>query len=63
MAHITRVKKKPRKVGETKAPDSAKRPAKATAVAAKHGAQDAEFKRIADKLLTERKELLHKLAQ
>lgn len=62
-SHPAPVSEKPHKVGEPKTADATKKPAKAAAVPAKAGAQDAEFKRITDKLLTERKELLHKLAQ
>ncbi len=57
--------KKPRKVDEPQAPYPAKKPAKA-APATKPGAvsvSDAAFKRVTDKIFTERKELLRKLAQ
>jgi hypothetical protein len=56
------VSKKPSKVNEPQAPYTAKQPAKATA-AGKSLNKDAEFRRIADKIFSERKELLHKLAQ
>ncbi len=62
--HFAPVSKKPHKVGEPKAAYAAKKPAKAATPASDAaGGEQAEFKRIADKLLTERKELLHKLAQ
>ena len=59
------VSKKPHKVQEATAPYTAKKPVKA-AVAPKTSAasaDDAAFKRATDKIFTERKELLRKLAQ
>jgi len=56
------VSKKPPKVDEPQAPYAAKKPAK-RAAPKKADPGEAEFKRIANKLFTERKELLHKLAQ
>jgi len=61
-AQIVRVSKKPHKVGEPKATYAAKKPAKA-ALPKKSGTDNPEFKRIAGKLFTERKKLLHQLAQ
>ena len=55
--------KKPHKVGEPKAAYAAKKPAKAARVPKPVATGDTEFRRITDKLFTERKELLHKLAQ
>lgn len=57
------VSKKPSKVGEPQASYAAKKPAKAAPATKRAVASDADFKRITDKLFTERKELLHKLAQ
>lgn len=57
--------KKPHKVAEPPAPYTAKKPVKAAA-STKPGAatvSDADFKRVADKIFTERRELLRKLAQ
>ncbi len=57
--------KKPHKAEEAAAPYTAKKPVKA-APATKPSAvsvSDAAFKRVADKIFTERKELLRKLAQ
>ena len=48
---------KPRKVGEAKAVYAGKKPA------AKSAGGRTEFQRISEKLLRERKDLLHKLAQ
>jgi hypothetical protein len=56
------VDKKPHKVEEPQASYTAKKPAKA-APALKKAPTTAEFDRIANKLLRERRELLHKLAQ
>ena len=65
--HIARVSKKPHKVEETAAPYAAKKPAKADASApARTGERppdDAAFKKVADKIFIERKELLRKLAR
>jgi hypothetical protein len=61
--HRFAVNKKPRKVDELKAAYPGKKPAKAVPAPKNGAGGDAEFKRIAGKLLTERKELLHKLAQ
>lgn len=61
--HPAPVSKKPRRVDEPKATYPAKKSAKATPAPRKTGAGSAEFKRITDKLFSERKELLHKLAQ
>ena len=58
------VSKKPHKIEEPKAAYPAKKPAKAAAtVAGPRQVDDATFKRIADKIFTERKDLLRKLAQ
>jgi len=59
------VSKKPPKVGEASTPYAAKKPAKAVISPISNPAptDDAAFKRIADKIFTERKELLRKLAQ
>ena len=65
---ITRMSKKPRKIEESATPYVAKKSAE-TAAAKKSTEQgvrdsgDAAFKKIADKIFSERKELLHKLAQ
>ena len=59
---FTRVSKKAPKVSEPKALYAAKKTAKKTAAANKPTGET-EFQRIAGKLLKERKELLHKLAQ
>jgi hypothetical protein len=56
------VDKKPHKVEEPQAAYSAKKPAH-TGPAPEKAPSAAEFDRIATKLLRERKELLHKLAQ
>lgn len=53
--------KKPHKLEETQASYGLKQPAKIAPAPKK--APTAEFERIATKLLRERKELLHKLAQ
>ncbi len=55
-------------VGEAAAPYAAKKPAKAKAVtqpatASQSQVAEAAFKKVADKIFSERKELLHKLAQ
>lgn len=57
--------KKPSKVEESQSSYAAKKPAKAAARAPKSTgpADDAAFKKVADKIFSERKELLHKLAQ
>jgi len=60
--------KKPQKVGEAAAPYTAKKPLKGkTAPKAvsteQSGAANAAFSKVADKIFSERKELLHKLAQ
>ena len=66
--HIPSMSKKPRKVEESAAPYTAKKPAgkasapKITESGAKR-VDDAAFKKIADKIFSERKALLHKLAQ
>jgi hypothetical protein len=64
------VNRKLHKVEESAAPYTAQNPAaKAAAAAAKQtepdvrAAVDVDFNRTADKIFTERKELLHKLAQ
>ena len=65
-AQFPGVSKKPSKVAEPQAPYAAKKPVKAAAAASKTSAtsaDDAAFKRITDKIFTERKELLRKLAQ
>lgn len=54
--------KKPHKVEEPQATYTAKKPAQ-DAPASKKAPANTEFDRIATKLLRERKELLHKLAQ
>jgi hypothetical protein len=56
------VDKKPHKVEEPQAHYAASKPAK-IAPAVKKAPATTEFDRIANKLLSERKELLHKLAQ
>jgi len=56
------VDKKPHKVEEPQGHYAAQKPAK-TATVPKQSPTTAEFDRIASKLLRERKELLHKLAQ
>ena len=61
-AHCADVDKKPHKVEEPQAAYTPKQSAKAVP-ALKKGPTTAEFDRIASKLLRERKELLHKLAQ
>jgi hypothetical protein len=63
LTHCAPVKKKPAKIEEPKAAYAAKKPAKAAALPKKTDLGEAEFKRITSKLFTERKELLHKLAQ
>ena len=56
--------KKPHKIEEPKATYPAKKPAKAVAVSARSRAtDDATFTRITEKIFTERKDLLRKLAQ
>lgn len=56
--------KKPHKIEEPKAAYPAKKPAKAApAAASPRQVDDAAFKRITDKIFTERKDLLRKLAQ
>jgi hypothetical protein len=61
------VSKKPRKVQEPTAPYTAKKPVKAAAlkstVPGGQTVNDAEFKKVTDKIFSERKDLLHKLAQ
>ena len=60
------VKKKPAKLEEPKAAYAAKKPAKAAPAPGQGSpsrADDATFRKITDKIFTERKELLHKLAQ
>ena len=54
--------KKPHKVEEPQAPYAAQKPAK-DASALKQAPATAEFDRITNKLLRERRELLHKLAK
>ena len=56
------MKKKPSKVNEPQASYAAKKPGK-TAPQPAPQADDAAFQRVADKIFTERKELLRKLAQ
>ena len=58
--------KKPHKVEEAATPYTARKPVKAAPAPTKSAvrpADDATFKKIADKIFAERKELLHKLAQ
>ncbi len=55
------MRKKPFKVAESQAPYIAKKPAPAAA-SGKSTTNGAEFRRITDKIFSERKELLHKLA-
>lgn len=63
-AHCPRVSKKPHKIEEPKAAYPAKKPVKAApAAAGLRQVDDETFKRITDKLFTERKDLLRKLAQ
>jgi hypothetical protein len=68
-AHCPGVSKKPRKVDEAATPYAAKKPVKVAAASPKStvpGGQTvdaAAFKKVADKIFSERKELLHKLAQ
>jgi hypothetical protein len=58
------VKKKPAKIEEPKATYPAKKLAKAVAVRAdSRETNDATFKRLTEKIFTERKDLLRKLAQ
>ena len=58
------MKKKSAKVGESKAAYGAKkRAAPAAAPVQTESTDDAVFRRVADKIFSERKELLHKLAQ
>ncbi len=59
--HGADVSKKPSKVGEAKAAYPAKKAA--TAKLGKAAPDGPEFQAISSKLLKERKELLHKLAQ
>ena len=54
--------KKPSKVNEPQAPYAAKKATK-TPVSGKSAPHDTEFRRIAGKIFSERKELLRKLAQ
>jgi hypothetical protein len=66
--HIASVNKKPHKVGEAVAPYAAKKPAAKTAMPkpvelGMRQADDAAFHKVADKIFSERKELLRKLAQ
>jgi len=56
------VSKKPSKVNEPRAPYAAKKPAPGKP-SGQSGVEGPEFRRIADKIFSERKELLHKLAQ
>lgn len=63
-AHCPGVSKKPHKIEEPKAAYPAKKPVKAaSAPAGPRQVDDAAFKRITDKIFTERKDLLRKLAQ
>jgi len=63
-AHLFTVSKKPHKVAESASSYAAKKPAKAAALSTRAtSADDAAFKRITNKIFTERKELLRKLAQ
>jgi len=63
------VSKKPHKVNEPQIPYAAKKPVKVAAASLKStvpGGQtvdDAAFKKVTDKIFSERKDLLHKLAQ
>jgi hypothetical protein len=63
------VSKKPHKIEETKAPYAAKKPTKGAASSPKSTVQggqavdDAAFKKVTDKIFSESKALLHKLAQ
>jgi len=66
--HITAMSKKPRKVEESTAAYSAKKPADEApepnpAVPASRTVDRATFQKVTDKIFSERKELLHKLAQ
>lgn len=64
VTHFHAVNKKPHKVGEPKAAYAGKKPAKGTAVSPQpRPLDDAAARRITDKIFTERKELLRKLAQ
>ena len=69
MAHSAAVSKKPHKIEEPKAAYAAPKPAKAATASPKSTVprgqmvDDAAFKKVADKIFSERKELLHKLAQ
>ena len=60
--HCLDVDKKPHKVEEPQAIYAAKKSEKAS-IPAKKSPDQEEFDRVAAKLFTERKELLHKLAQ
>lgn len=62
------VKKKPQQVGETAPPYTAKKTVKGKVAAPvtdaeKRQADDAAFNKVADKIFSERKDLLRKLAQ
>jgi len=62
------VSKKPHKVNEPQIPYAAKKPVKAatslkSTVPGGQTVDDAAFKKVTDKIFSERKDLLHKLAQ
>lgn len=63
--HFSLMSKKPRKIEESSTSYSAKKPAPSPSspAAAPRSVDKATFRKVTDKIFSERKELLHKLAQ